>query len=246
MHEVTDEDDEWLQESLLAFSLSPEPTLRDEIAARCDWLAVRGARRFASRGEPFDDLLQVARIGLIKAIARFDPKNGAHFSAYATPTIMGEIRRYFRDHTWDLHVSRRIKDLRPSVQSVTEQLTTDLGRPPLVSEIAASLEISEDSVLETMEAGNAYRSVTLDPAGSSQLYASDNDFEEMINRDLIVQVLDQLPVRQRKILYLRFFEERTQAEIAAEIGTSQVHVSRLIASSLLNLRSLISEDAVTV
>ncbi|HTH07901.1 MAG TPA: sigma-70 family RNA polymerase sigma factor, partial [Ilumatobacteraceae bacterium] len=126
-------DDEWLLDAFTRFNESRDPALREEIVHRTLWLAVRGARRFASRGEPFDDLLQVARIGLLKAIDRFDINVGVQFGAYATPTIMGELRRHFRDHTWSVHVPRRAKDLRPAVNEASDQLSKELGRAPQIS-----------------------------------------------------------------------------------------------------------------
>ncbi|MEQ1702553.1 MAG: sigma-70 family RNA polymerase sigma factor, partial [Ilumatobacteraceae bacterium] len=126
-----DDDDAWLNDAFAQWSRTQSPALRDEIVERTHWLALRGARRFASRGEPFDDLLQVARIGLLKAVDRFDVTMGVPFGAYATPTIMGELRRHFRDHTWSLHVPRRAKDLRPAVNVTIEQLTKEYGRSPL-------------------------------------------------------------------------------------------------------------------
>lgn len=136
--------------------------LRDEIVAQTRWLAVRGARRFADRGEPLDDLIQVAGIGLLKAIDRYDPAHGVPFGAFATPTIMGELRRHFRDHTWSVHVPRRAKDLRGALTEVTATLNSALGRSPTVAELAEALHIDEDAVIEAMEAGNAYRTAPLE------------------------------------------------------------------------------------
>ena len=133
-HKQTEGDEEWLLEALQRYATYRERDLRDAIAERTSWLATRGARRFADCGEPFDDLVQVARIGLLNAIDRFDPFQGVPFGAYATPTIMGELRRYFRDHTWGVHVSRRAKDLRPAVNAASEALSKELQRSPRVSE----------------------------------------------------------------------------------------------------------------
>lgn len=234
-------DEEWLDDALRRFAKRRDKALRDEIAEHTAWLATRGARRFADRGEPFDDLLQVARIGLLNAIDRFDPEQGVPFGAYATPTIMGELRRYFRDHTWGVHVSRRAKDLRPAVNTVNETLAKELQRSPRVAEIAERMHISEEAVIEALEANSAYRAHSLDPSGrgsegTNPASEIDTDVETVLNRQVIMRLLDQLRPRERHILYLRFFEELSQAQIAERIGTSQVHVGRLIASSLAELR----------
>ncbi len=235
-------DEGWLLESLDRYATSRDTGLRDEIAERTSWLATRGARRFADCGEPFDDLVQVARIGLLNAIDRFDPTHGVPFGAYATPTIMGELRRYFRDHTWGVHVSRRAKDLRPAVNAAGEALAKELQRSPRISEIAERLRLPEDAVIEALEANNAYRSKSLDPSGSGNTPAIEANLEEVLNRQLIAGLLDKLRPRERQILYLRFFEELSQAQIAEQIGTSQVHVGRLIASSLAELRGHLEKD----
>lgn len=234
------DDDRWLRESLEEYSSSHDVGLRDEIAESTSWLATRGARRFSDCGEPFDDLVQVARIGLLNAIERFDPTQGVPFGAFATPTIMGELRRYFRDHTWGVHVSRRAKDLRPAVNAATEALSNELQRSPRVSEIAERMKLPEETVIETLEANNAYRSRTLDQTGR-HAPAVDSDLDEVLNRQVIAGLLDRLRPRQRQILYLRFFDELSQAQIAEQIGTSQVHVGRLIASSLAQLREHLRE-----
>jgi RNA polymerase sigma-B factor len=231
----TDGDEDWLRESLQRYATYREKELRDEIAERTSWLATRGARRFADCGEPFDDLVQVARIGLLNAIDRFDPFQGVPFGAYATPTIMGELRRYFRDHTWGVHVSRRAKDLRPAVNAASEALSKELQRSPRISEIAARMHLPEESVIEALEANSAYRAHTLDVGGRS-FPSVEPDLDAVLNREVISDLLDTLRPRERQILYLRFFEELSQAQIAEKIGTSQVHVGRLITSSLAELR----------
>ena len=243
MHNRDDDVDEaWLQQSLERFCTSRDAGQRDQIAARASWLATRGARRFADCGEPFDDLVQVARIGLLNAIDRFDPAHGVPFGAYATPTIMGELRRYFRDHTWSVHVSRRAKDLRPAVNTASETLSKELRRSPTVSEIAARMHISEEAVIEALEANNAYRAHALDPAGRNSP-AVDEKLDVVLDRQVIAGLLDTLRPREREILYLRFFDELSQAQIAEQIGTSQVHVGRLIASSLAELRTHLRDDS---
>jgi RNA polymerase sigma-B factor len=229
-------DDRWLHDALDRYAASRDPGLRDEIVAATMWIATRGARRFNDCGEPFDDLVQVARIGLLKAIERYDATHGVHFGAYATPTIMGELRRHFRDYTWSLHVPRRTKDMRPAVTAAKEALEKEFGRSPLVSEIAGHMRVSADEVIEVLEANNAYRGQTLDPSGTGQNIAVEADFEDVLNREVIAGLLGRLRPRERKILQLRFFEDMGQEQIASRIGTSQVHVGRLIAASLAELR----------
>lgn len=236
-------DDAWLKKSLEIYAKSRDSGIRDEIARRTSWIAVRGARRFWDRGEPFEDLVQVANIGLLKAIDRFDPSLGVQFGAYATPTIVGELRRHFRDYTWSVHVPRRTKDLRATVNAARDDLTNTLGRSPRVEEIAARLDVSPDSVIGVLEANNAYRAFSLDRAGTDQAAVSDSKFEDVLNRELIADLLDTLPPRQRKILYLRYFEELSQEQIADQIGTSQVHVGRLISASLAQLRGQLGDSA---
>jgi RNA polymerase sigma-B factor len=238
----TDEQDALLSDLLASYATTRDPVVRDEIVATTMWIATRSARRFVDRGEPFDDLVQVARIGLIKAIDRFDPSHGVHFGAYATPTIIGELRRHFRDHTWSLHVPRRAKDMRPPVNAANEELGKELGRSPRVSEISERLHVSADVVIEALEANNAYRAQTLDPSGSGRLASVEGGFDESLNREVVAKLLDQLRPRERKILYLRFFQDMSQEQIANEIGTSQVHVGRLIASSLIELRKHLKDE----
>ncbi len=242
MYRETEADEALLHNLLASFATSRDAKTRSEIALRTDWLAVRGARRFSDRGEPFDDLLQVARLGLIKAIDRFDPSREIQFGAYATPTIMGELRRHFRDHTWSVHVSRRAKDIRPSVNATSDELSRLLAKSPTASQIADRLNISEDAVLEALEANHAYRTSSLDTPGTDQAGASNNDLEEVLDRDVIIGLLGRLRPRERKILHLRYYEELTQAQIAMQIGTSQVHVGRLISASLLELRALLDRS----
>lgn len=241
---MSDSDESWLDAALARYGASRDPSLRDEIVEQTLWLATRGARRFSDRGEPFDDLVQVGRIGLLKAIERFDPTHGVPFGAYATPTIMGELRRHFRDHTWSVHVPRRAKDLRPTVNTARDELSHRLGRSPRVSEIAAHLDLSEDAVIESLEANNAYRASSIDPAGLGHEPADETDFDVVLDRAVLDSLLQRLRPRQRKILHLRFFEQMSQAQIAEHIGTSQVHVGRLISSSLAELRTHLSADVV--
>ena len=229
-------DELWLRAAFERLRLGDDPTVRDAIVERTLWIALRGARRFAARGEPFDDLLQVARLGLLKAIDRFDVTMGVEFGAYATPTILGELRRHFRDHTWSVHVPRATKERRPAVNEAIDRLTKALGRSPQVAEIAAEALMSEEAVIEAMEANNAYRSTTLDAVTGRRSDDRHNELDDIVDRELVLDLLAELGHRERTILYLRFYEEMSQSQIAERVGTSQVHVGRLIASSLKLLR----------
>jgi RNA polymerase sigma-B factor len=246
MHHPTDDDERWLADALGRFATTRDPRLRAEIVEATMWIATRSARRFADRGEPFDDLVQVARLGLVKAVDRFDPAHGVHFGAYATPTILGELRRHFRDHTWSVHVSRRAKDLRPSVNEAHDELTRTLGRSPTISEVADRLHTSADAVLEALEANNAYRTRSLDVGRDSTWSPPvDADYAGVLDRQVIADLMERLAPRERTILYLRFFEELSQAQIAEKVGTSQVHVGRLLSSTLTSLRSHLERETAT-
>jgi RNA polymerase sigma-B factor len=239
-------DDAWLAEALVRFAISRDEALRSEIVERSLWLARRSARRFADRGEPFDDVLQVASVALLHAVDRFDPSLGVPFGAFATPTIIGEIKRHFRDHTWRVHVPRRAKDLRPAVNAAHNDLSGVLGRAPTPREVAIHLDIDEDLVLQAMEANNAYQTAPLDAV--TERRARDEgqvQVDAVLDREVVAQVLDRLRPRERRIIEMRFFEEMTQAQIAEQIGTSQVHVGRLISSSLALLRAHLGEGEST-
>ncbi|MCC9306854.1 SigB/SigF/SigG family RNA polymerase sigma factor, partial [Kitasatospora sp. RB6PN24] len=202
------------------------------------------ARRFRNRGEPLDDLTQVATIGLIKSVDRFDHERGVEFSTYATPTIVGEIKRHFRDKGWAVRVPRRLQELRLSLTTATSELSQRHGRSPTVHELAEHLGISEEDVLEGLESANAYSTLSLDvpdsddesPAVADTLGATDEALEGVEYRESLKPLLAQLPQREQKILVLRFFRNMTQSQIAAEVGISQMHVSRLLARTLAQLR----------
>ncbi len=201
------------------------------------------ARRFAGRGEPLDDLIQVGTIGLIKAVDRFDVERGVEFSTYATPTVVGEIKRHFRDKGWTVRVPRRLQELRASLSAATADLTQTLGRSPTVAELATQLKIGEEEVLEGLESANAYTAVSIEASDgegglsvADTLGADDVSLEGVEYRESIKPLLDSLPARERRILLLRFFGNLTQSQIAAELGISQMHVSRLLARTLAQLR----------
>ncbi|WP_231905268.1 RNA polymerase sigma factor SigF [Streptantibioticus cattleyicolor] len=202
------------------------------------------ARRFRNRGEPLDDLTQVATIGLIKSVNRFDPERGVEFSTYATPTVVGEIKRHFRDKGWAVRVPRRLQELRLALTTATGELSQAHGRAPTVHELAEHLKISEEEVLEGLESANAYSTLSLDvpdtddesPAVADTLGAEDDALEGVEYRESLKPLLEQLPPREKKILLLRFFGNMTQSQIAQEVGISQMHVSRLLARTLAQLR----------
>ena len=208
------------------------------------------ARRFAGRGEPLDDLIQVGTIGLIKAVDRFDLARGVEFSTYATPTVVGEIKRHFRDKGWTVRVPRRLQELRAALTSATAQLTQDLGRAPTVGELAAHLGLNEEEIIEGLESANAYAAVSLETADDEDgisvletLGEIDEALEGVEYRESLKPLLDSLPERERRILVLRFFGNLTQSQIATELGISQMHVSRLLARTLNQLRSrLLAEE----
>lgn len=219
---------------------------RDELIAATQSIAEACARRFVHRGEPLDDLTQVALVGLVKAVDRFDPTRGIPFAGFAVPTIMGELRRHFRDATWAVHVPRGAKDLHVRLPAVTEALQVRLGRVPTPAELAADLGVSLDEVLQALDAGSAYRPRSLDTPAGEHLAARRSqpaDDVEPEDRVLLRKLVKTLDGREREIVWLRFFEDLSQAEIAEIVGTSQVHVSRLLRRSLRELRELAGPTA---
>ena len=210
------------------------------------------ARRFRNRGEPHDDLVQVGVIGLLKAIDRFECTRGVEFSTYATPTVVGEIKRHFRDKGWSIRVPRRLQEMRLSLANATADLTQLLGRAPTVSELAEHLDVTEEDVLEGMESANAYSTLSLDapetrgeegPTMVDALGTEDKDLEQVEYRESLKPLLAALDPRARRILSLRFFHQMTQSQIAREIGLSQMHVSRLLARTLHQLRVGLQDTA---
>jgi RNA polymerase sigma-B factor len=209
------------------------------------------ARRFRNRGEWLDDLIQVATIGLIKSIDRFDLGRGVEFSTYATPTIVGEIKRHFRDKGWAVRVPRRLQELKLSLTKAISELAQREGRAPTISELAEHLQMSEEEVLEGLESANAYSTVSLDapdsgdedaPAVADSLGIIDDSLEGVEYRESLKPLLEKLPAREKRILLLRFFGNMTQSQIAAELGISQMHVSRLLARTLAQLREGLTAD----
>jgi RNA polymerase sigma-B factor len=225
---------------------------REELITRYLPLVKSLARRFASRGQPVEDLIQVGSIGLIKAIDRFDLERGVELSTYATPTILGEIKRYFRDKGWAVKVPRALQDLNVRLNRVMEQLTVKLHRSPTIAELAEATGVSEEEVVEALESGRAYSSVSIFSGGSGEddeslelldcLGSEEEAYEVFERRRVLAPAMERLDPRERLILHLRFFEGRTQTEIATRIGISQMHVSRLIRNSIENLRLYMAEE----
>jgi RNA polymerase sigma-B factor len=214
--------------------------LRNELVQEHTRLAEFLARRFQHRGEALDDLEQVALLGLLKAVERFEPERGLQFSSFATPTIVGELKRHFRDRGWAVRVPRRVQELHLELDRSVAALTQELGRPPTTLEIAARVGVSEEDVLEGMEANSLYRLPSLDVRRSdddaapqdTMLGEIDSELAASDDRLAVRDLLASLPQRERTIVYLRFFEGLTQSEIAVHVGISQMHVSRLLAKSL--------------
>ena len=209
------------------------------------------ARRFRNRGEPLEDLVQVGTIGLLKAIDRFDLEREVEFSTYATPTVVGELKRHFRDKGWAVRVPRRLQELHLELTKIVGHLGQELGRSPTVAEIAESAGTSEEAVLEGLEIAQAYNFTSLDApidtedGGSTsfadQLGEEDAHLEHLEYRASLAPEMERLPDRERNILYLRFFKGLTQSEIAERLGISQMHVSRLLGRTLMKLREAFEE-----
>ncbi len=224
---------------------APFQRQRDRIVQRCLPLADHIARRFDGRGEPRDDLVQVARVGLVNAVIRFDVNAGSDFVSFAVPTIMGEVRRHFRDNSWSVKVPRRLKELHLRLGAATAELSQRLGRAPTPTELAAELEMDRDEVVEGLVAGSSYNTLSIDSGGSGSEDAPaiadtlgdvDLTLDQIENRESLRPLLAALPERERTVLVLRFFESMTQTQIAERVGISQMHVSRLLAKSLARLR----------
>lgn len=217
---------------------------RDRIVQRCLPLADHIARRFDGRGEARDDLVQVARLGLVNAVIRYDVDTGSDFVSFAVPTIMGEVRRYFRDNSWSVKVPRRLKELHLRLGAATSELSQRLGRAPTASELAAELQMNRDEVIEGLVAGSSYTTLSIDSGGGGEdapaiadtLGGVDVSLDQIENREALRPLLAALPERDRTVLMLRFFEGLTQTQIAERVGVSQMHVSRLLAKSLARLR----------
>jgi RNA polymerase sigma-B factor len=212
------------------------------------------ARRYSYRGEQLEDLVQIGAIGLIKAIDRFDLERGVELTTYATPNIIGEIKRHFRDKGWSVRVPRGLQELNVQLSRLVEQLTVQLSRSPTIPELAKAAGVEEEEVLEALESGRAYTSLSLSVGGGGgggddddldpleSLGSEEHQYEVSEDRAVLAPGFKVLDERERKILQLRFFEGLTQSQIAQQVGISQMHVSRLIRRSLEKIRETIAED----
>ena len=226
--------------------------LRDKLVEMHMPLVEYLARRFSGRNEPLPDLVQVGAIGLLKSIDRFDPDRGLEFSTYATPTILGEIKRYFRDSGWLVHVPRRAQELQATLATNRAELSQELQRAPTVAELAERTGLREEDIIEALDAARGYSGVPLDAltdedhggnAAEAMLSQLDERFEQVERREMLRPAMETLPERERHILLLRFVAGKSQTEIATIVGVSQMQVSRLVTRSLAKLRSALTESA---
>ena len=234
---------------LRAYHREGDTAARDQAVVELMPLVHALARRYGGRGEPLEDLVQVGMVGLIKAVDRFDVDRGVEFSSYAVPTIVGEIRRHFRDRAWAMHVPRRLKELGVRLSRILDQLTTELGRSPTIQELAQATGAEEEDVIDALDSANAYSTASLSAPfeeGDSladRLEEEEAGYEEVEQDSLLAIGLEGLDERERQIVELRFFDELTQSQIAAEIGISQMHVSRLLRRSLAVMRGRLEARA---
>jgi RNA polymerase sigma-B factor len=220
------------------------PALRDRTIEAWTPLARHLAHRYAGRGEPFDDLFQVAVVGLIKAVDRFEADRGVDFAGFAVPTIVGELKRHFRDRTWSIRVPRRLQELRLAITAANNTLTHTLDRSPTVADIAAYLEVSEEEVLEGLEGARAYNTTSLSTPitadGGTELAdtlgGEDEEYDLAETRVALAPAMAVLDAREQKIIALRFYGNLTQTQIAEQVGISQMHVSRLLTRALAKMR----------
>jgi len=232
---------------------SPDrPRVRQRLIEAYVPLAEHLARRFRNRGEPYDDLVQVACLALVKSVDGYDHSRGAAFTSYAIPMILGELKRHFRDKGWNVRVPRRLQELRLDIGKAGADLAQQLGHSPTVAELAEHLGVSDDEVIEAMESGHAYRALSLhapvagDESGAEladMLGGLDPDMENVENREALRPLLARLPQREQRIIVMRFFGNMTQSQIASQLGISQMHVSRLLAHAIGVLREGLMAEA---
>ena len=231
------------RDDFVEFAATRDPALRDRLVESHLGLAHRLARRFANRGESHDDLVQVASLALVNAVDRFDPARGFEFSTFATRTILGELKRHFRDRGWAVRAPRRVQELYRELSASAEALAQELGRPATIGELAGRTGATEEAVLQALEAGQGYRATSIDAPDdrdgtlASRLGEVDAGFVETDDRQVLVEAMATLPERERTIIRLRFVDGLTQSDIAARIGVSQMHVSRLLSASIARLRT---------
>ena len=237
---------------LVLYARTRDPQLLERLVERFMPLAKNLAGRYSGGAEPYDDLLQVASVGLVNAITRFDPERGFTFATFAVPTILGEVRRHFRDRGWSIRVPRDLQERNLEVEKALSDLPTRLGRSPSVQELAEYLGTTDEKVLEAMEAGSAHHTRSIEAvmgdaddddgrALGDLLGTTEPGFEAVEYGEAIAPVLRRLSDRDRRILHMRFVEDRTQSEIAKEIGVSQMHVSRILRATLKRLREQVTD-----
>ena len=236
------------RETLVRYADSGDPALLDELARDFLPLAKRLASRYAGGREPYDDLLQVASVGLVQAIQRFDPSRGTSFSSFAVPTILGELRRHFRDRGWSLRVPRELQERHLEVERALSDLPTELGRSPSIAEVAERVGLNEEQVLEAMEAGEAHHASSMDARmfdGDGEGFAvgdlvggPDPGYDVVEHGAAIAPALKSLSETERRVLHLRFVEDLTQSQIGERVGVSQMQISRILRASLQRLREL--------
>jgi RNA polymerase sigma-B factor len=229
--------------------LPEDPAAKESIVVLFQPLAEYLARRFAGRGEALDDLVQVANLGLLGAIDRYDPSREVQFSTYAAATIVGELKRHFRDKGWTIRVPRRLQELGLRINHVLPSISQEMGRSPTIAELAARLEVDEEEIVDAMEAAQAYSTMSLDAPLNEEggtaldtMGGLDPSMERLDEWESIAPAIRDLPERERRVLYLRFFRGLTQSEIAEDIGVSQMHVSRILAQTLRTLRGSLGPD----
>jgi RNA polymerase sigma-B factor len=244
---AADTDSSREDEMFRRFRTSRDRQVRNQLVERHRWLAIHCAKQFSDKGEPFDDLVQVALLGVLKAVERFDPDYGAAFATFAVPTITGELRRHFRDTTWAVHVPRRARDLQHTVRRATDELGHLLGRSPTVAEIAEHAGVTAEDVLDALEAARCYRNAPLVAGGDDDdieiaaLGEDEHGLDAVDAAETVEQLLLVLAPRERRIVELRFVHGYTQSRIAELVGVSQVQVSRLLRASLATMRESLAD-----
>ncbi len=233
------------------FARTRDERLREKLIAIHQNLVRFLAGKFANRGEPLEDLVQVGTIGLVNAVDRYDPDRGTKFSTYATPTIVGEVRRYFRDKAWSMKVPRRLQELNQAANKAVDVLSVKLGRSPKIDEIARAIGASEEETLEAIELGNAYDTVSLDSRMTTEAESAPMTLAEFVGGEDetlatlqqhgdLAAAIESLDEREKVIITLRFFKDLSQAEVAKRLNISQMHVSRLQHRALNNLKKLMT------
>jgi RNA polymerase sigma-B factor len=234
---------------LIAYHRDGDQEARERVLVEMMPLVRALASRYAGRGEPLEDLVQVGSVGLIKAVDRFDVDRGVEFASYGVPTIVGEIRRHFRDKAWAMHVPRRLKELSVRLSRLLDELTAELGRSPTIAELAEEAGVEEEDVVDALDSAQAYSTRSLDArfdedgdeSLGDRLGTEEHGYVDVEDGSVVSAGLEALDERERRIVELRFFEEMTQSQIAAELGISQMHVSRLLRRALGSMRGRIEE-----